>query len=179
MSTPSVFSNLNIRCANRTILLSGYNNRWPLAKSKPGERSYVCYVSIPLQHMNPLNLLRVHACWRPPPSFPSSSIAIPPKSHPPLGFHVFFSLFSLSFLVLTSSSIIYGGCVCQLSGSKFSVSNRSLRWKSEHCSIGLFVVKIDYCMNVIKRILLAQKLQYGVNDLFNFGAHVFKFQLMI
>lgn len=111
MSTPSVFSNLNIRCANRTLLLSGYNNRWTLAKSKPGERSYVCYVSIPLQHMNSLNLLRVHACWRPP----------PPKSHPPLGFHVFFSLFSLSFLVLTSSSIIYGRCVCQLSGSKFSV----------------------------------------------------------
>lgn len=103
----------------------------------------------------------------------------PPKSHPPLGFHVNFSLFSLSFLVLTNSSIIYGGCVCQLGGSKFSVPNWSLRWKSERCSIGLFVVKIDYWMNVIKRILLALKLQYGVNDLFDFGAHVLKFQQMI
>lgn len=170
MSTPSVFSNLNIRCANRTLLLSGYNNRWTLAKRKPGERSYVCYVSIPLQHMNSLNLLRVHACWRPSPSNPILHLAA-----------MFFFLFisSLSILVLTSSSIIYGRCVCQLSGSKFSVSNRSLRWKSEHCSIGLFVVKTDYCMNVIKRILLALKLQYGVNDLFDFGAHVLKFQQMI
>lgn len=142
MSTPSVFSNLNIRCTNRTLLLSGYNNRWTLAKSKPGERSYVCYVSIPLQHVNSLNLLRVHACWRPSPSNPILHLAS----------MFFFSLFSLSVLVLTSWSIIYGRCVCQLSGSKFSVSNRSLRWKSEHCSIGLIVVKIDYCMNVIKRI---------------------------
>lgn len=86
MSSPSVFSNLNIKCANRTLLLSGYNNRWTLAKSKPGERSYVCYVSIPLQHMNSLNLLWVHACWRPSPSNPILHLA---------------SMFFFSFLIIS------------------------------------------------------------------------------
>lgn len=129
--------------------------------------SYVGYVSIPLQHMNPLNL--PSSCLLK--TTPIISISLSPIPPPPIPFSTCFPCF-LSFLIIIPcidklkyptewSRQVYGGRVSRWSGSEFNVSNWSLRCKWEVSSIGLHVIGIEWCTNGVKWILLALKLRCG------------------